>query len=602
MKIGLPAALLSALLAALLTALLLGRPLRAQETPPPLVARIYVEQGEQIAALAARYDVWEVAADGRSVIAWLDPADAAALAAGGLRVEVDTARSEALRQNLELLAAGNDATIRNFPCYRTLETTNAELRALASNHPTLARWVDIGDSWDKETPGGAPGHDLHALVVTNRSSAAPKFRFVVMGAIHARELATAETAARFAETLVAGYGIDPDITWLLDHGEAHIIPYANPDGRLFAEQGLFWRKNTHYNAACGPPSGSSYGYGIDLNRNSSFSWNECGDRGCSTDQACYPTYRGAAPASEPETQAIEGYLRATFPDLRAPALDAAAPITRSGLFISLHSYGELVLYPWGFTNQPTGNDAALRTLGEKFGYFTGYDVCQIGDSGIDDTCLYPVDGAVDDFAYGELGVPAYTFEMGTDFFQACSVYESEIVTNTLDALHYGFKAARLPYQTPAGPDAVGVTLTPTVVAPGGIVTLTVLLDDSRAFDLRAAHSASVTTPLSAGVVASATWSIDAPSWAAAGAVLSGTLTAEDGAFDSAAEPAAAAIDTTGWDEGRYLVFVEARDGAGNLGPPSAAFLIIGTPPPPVYTVYLPVGQPVRRQTPQDPFP
>ena len=97
--------------------------------------------------------------------------------------------------------------------------------------PTLATWTDVGDSWDKATPAGDPGYDINALVLTNQAVPGPKPKLMIISAIHAREYATAELATRFAELLVNNYGIDPDITWLLDYTELHLIPQANPDGR-----------------------------------------------------------------------------------------------------------------------------------------------------------------------------------------------------------------------------------------------------------------------------------------------------------------------------------------------------------------------------------
>ena len=65
------------------------------------------------------------------------------------------------------------------------------------------------------------------------------------------ELTTAELVMRFGEMLLAQYGMDPDVTWLLDHTELHIVPIANPDGRKRAEAGILWRKNTNLDdAAC----------------------------------------------------------------------------------------------------------------------------------------------------------------------------------------------------------------------------------------------------------------------------------------------------------------------------------------------------------------
>src|SRR5690606_38523878 len=129
---------------------------------------------------------------------------------------------------------------------------------------------------------------------------------------------------------------------------------------------------------------------------------------CSSDVACDLTYHGVGPASEPETQALESYMRTIFEDSRAEALDAAAPKTTRGLMISLHSFGEYVLYPWGWDRQPAPNAGGLQTLARKFGYYLDYTACQAGAPG----CFYQTDGTTDDWVYGELGVPGYTIEMG----------------------------------------------------------------------------------------------------------------------------------------------------------------------------------------------
>ena len=65
-----------------------------------------------------------------------------------------------------------------------------------------------------------PGYDLQVLRLTNSATPGPKPKLFVHGAIHAREYTTAELVTRFGEELVAGYGIDPDATWLLDHHDS----------------------------------------------------------------------------------------------------------------------------------------------------------------------------------------------------------------------------------------------------------------------------------------------------------------------------------------------------------------------------------------------
>lgn len=70
---------------------------------------------------------------------------------------------------------------------------------IASDHPGLARVVDIGDSWLKAQGGGSSGYDLRVLVLTSGAHPSPRPAFFLMGGIHAREYVTAETALRFAE-------------------------------------------------------------------------------------------------------------------------------------------------------------------------------------------------------------------------------------------------------------------------------------------------------------------------------------------------------------------------------------------------------------------
>ena len=196
------------------------------------------------------------------------------------------------------------------------------LDQLALDYPQLVKKVDIGDSWDKITAGGPAGDDMRVLVVTNKAVKGPKFHFMLMGAIHAREYVTAELALRFAELLLHRYGSDADATWLLDHGELDLLTFANPDGRRIAETGQLWRKNTHFDASCSV-SLPSRSYGIDLNRNSTFMWDGCEGFSCSSASSCAETYRGAAPGSEPEVQSIEAYIRSIFPDQRADSLQRA---------------------------------------------------------------------------------------------------------------------------------------------------------------------------------------------------------------------------------------------------------------------------------------
>lgn len=519
-------------------------------SPPveqPVVAWVFFADPADLNRLANELDVWEVHHQQGSLVAMLRPEQLRALLWAGYRVEIDEARTALLGQPIQSLS-GQTTGIPGFPCYRTLEEMYAELAQLAIDHTDLVAWSDIGDSWEKVI-GARPGYDLYALLLTNRATTGPKPKFLLMAAIHARELATAELAARFAEYLIANYGIHPDITWLLDYFEVHVLPMTNPDGREQAEAGEFWRKNTDNDDGC---VWFPY-YGTDLNRNSSFHW------GGGTSNPCFETYQGPSAASEPETQAIQDYVVGIFPDQRGPGDDDPAPDGATGVFITLHSYGELVLFPYGFRPVPSPNHAQLETLGRKFGYFTGYEVCQSGAPG----CMYATTGSTDDWAYGELGLAAFTFELGTDFFQDCPYFEQTIVPENFPALLYALKAAHQPYQTPAGPESLAVTITPTTTVAGELVTLTAVIDDTR-YDSNGWGNEPIQD------VVAARYTVDAPSWVTG--TLAYPMIPADGTFGTSVETVRVVVDTTNWAPGRHLLFVEGQDASGDWGVPTAVFL------------------------------
>ena len=533
----------------------------APQPPPVYLVRVYFNSLAERDQLASTLDAQETSTSGGYVTALVDDSQLAALRAAGKRVEIDQGRTALLNQPVQRLQ-GQAGGIPGFPCYRTVEETYASLAGLAVTYPNLASWLDVGDSWEKVTSGGAAGYDLNVLVLTNKSRPGPKPTFFLMAAIHAREYATAEIATRFAEYLATQYGHDPDVTWLLDDFQVVIMPQANPDGRKLAEAGIYQRKNLNNTngGACQDPGSIFDQYGTDLNRNSSFEWGGTG----SSNAPCDQVYRGPSQISEPETAAIQAEMAALFPDQRGPALTDTVPLTASGVFVTLHSYGEQDLFPWGFTSDPAPNQTSLQTLGRKFGFYNGYMVCQAPVQG----CLYTTSGTTDDWAYGELGVASYTFEVGTDFFESCDNFESTIWPANLPALLYAFKAARRPYQNPAGPETIQLTTTASPVNPGTLVTLMAMADDTR-------YASRGQGDEPAQNIVAARYSVDEPSWITATPTTS--MTAIDGLFNATTEGVRGAIDTTGWTPGNHLVFVESQDADGNWGVPSATFETINPP-------------------------
>jgi hypothetical protein len=487
---------------------------------------------------------------------YVTPRGRDAVEALGYRVETDRDKQAELDRFRSLdrdeWQASGEGGITGFPCYRTVDETYADLAALASDHPTLARLEDIGDSWRKANaqPGG---DDIFSLVIANQSSPHPQAPLVVMAAQHARELVTAETAMRFAEWLVDGYETDATARWLLDHREIHIIAIQNPDGRRQVEVGVsLWRKNANI-TFCPTGDLSSDWPGIDLNRNSAGEFH--GD--FSSSLACNQTFRGPSPSSEPETIAIESYLVSVFNDYRENMNDVI-PDTAEGLFHSIHSAGDQILFPWegsgfGVSNNAPNHDQ-LTWLGRKLGFYTDF---QVGRQ-----ILGPAGGTTVDFAHGELGIAAYTYEIGTTFFQSCSSFEGAIWPRVRDSLIYSAKAAARPYAAPAGPEVTA--LSAFYDESTGQLLVEGLGDDTR-FDRNGASEAPFNDPI--GPIASVIASLDVPP-ALAQDTFTLTLDGNGTVTGFAGIAAVGALDLGT----PRLLFAQATDSDGQTGVPSATWI------------------------------
>lgn len=253
--------------------------------------------------------------------------------------------------------------------YHTYAEMEAQLGALVATYPGLAEQSVIGTSIE--------GRNIYALKVSdNVGTDESEPEVLIAGNHHARELMSVDIPLRFAIYLLDNYGIDPDVTNAVDSREIYFVPMINPDGHVYVENNHagspngWWRKNRRLN-----PLGS---IGVDLNRNYSYQWGY-DNMGSSSDESS-PVYRGTGPFSEPETQAIRDFC-------------AARSFT---VGLSYHSYGELLLFPWGYYFGYTTDHEVFAKLGEALastnGYFSGNPAMG---------AIYLTNGDSDDWAYGD---------------------------------------------------------------------------------------------------------------------------------------------------------------------------------------------------------
>lgn len=266
-------------------------------------------------------------------------------------------------------------TIDGHSCFRNLKGMTESMFDLASEYPNLSSVSVIGESYLKITnsnnddyPLPQNGYDIYGMNITASDSlhqSSSKGKMLIISGVHPRELAPPELVMRFAESLVDGYNVDSDITWLLQSTEIHFIFHVNPDGRYVTEnyQDTFWRKNLNMDGKCS----SSDDGGVDINRNFDYQW---GDQDGASNEPCDSIYHGESPLSEPETQAVVKYAREIFPpEQRERSLPLGEDIV--GVFVDVHAPGGFVFYPWGHKDAKAPDDPALQALGRKVNFFNG---------------------------------------------------------------------------------------------------------------------------------------------------------------------------------------------------------------------------------------
>lgn len=544
-----------------------------ENTPSsPVVVHIYYTDRPNLDYLARELDVWEIHKKESYIVTLVRPDQYASLTRQGYRLEIDAEETNKINAPTAALDPryyyfdsyvpnSNGRYIVNF-----LQETNAA-------YPTLTELVDVGDAW--QTSHGGYHRDMWVLRITNEDPAfgpvSSKPPFFLFANIHAREVATPEMGIRYIKYLLegyngeGGYNVDADATWLVNYNVVYVMLASNPDGRIPDELDInaYRRKNMDNDDGCS----AADSWGVDVNRNSSFLWGCCGG---SSGNACDETYRGPARGSEPETQAFQNYIASVIPDQNGPNNDTtiapASAITTTGVFLSLHSYSDVVLWPWDLTGYPAApNYAQMESIGRKMAYYNGYSP--------DGSIGYSVDGSTDQWVYGKLGVASFTIEMGSqsgtcgDFFPAYGCMDGidgtgrSFWAENKPAFLYLHKIADTPYRTAYGPDAGSLFSIPGVASPGQSVQLLATVADHR-------YGTDLLQPVNA-----AEYFIGGPGTDGTGTAMSPA----DGAWGETSEDVQATFDTTGLASGKHLVLIHGRNSNGQWGPFTAMFLYIAEP-------------------------
>ena len=112
-----------------------------------VVVRAYYDNMDMASEVNRWIDPWEINRDEGYLVVDVDQRGISRLESAGFIVEVDDDLT-AMVCEPRLPLKGQKAGINGLPCYRTVDETFADVERLVSNHPDLAEWIDIGDSWE----------------------------------------------------------------------------------------------------------------------------------------------------------------------------------------------------------------------------------------------------------------------------------------------------------------------------------------------------------------------------------------------------------------------------------------------------------------------
>ncbi len=274
----------------------------------------------------------------------------------------------------QILQRGNkitSATTQGFELgsmggFYTYEEIFIQINKLTTNNPFFVLSDTIGYSWENRP--------LIAYCFGSKDTTKPELLITALH--HSREPATITSLLFFLKSLFEkAKNEDEEALYLLNNRRIWIIPVLNPDGYFYNQMrypkgGGLWRKNRR-------PINST-DTGVDLNRNyGPYEFWNANNNGSSTNPK-NETYRGPAPFSEPELQALRNFcLRRNFQ-----------------LAFNLHTYGGMLIYPYSALSTETPDSSWYRSFGmyiqQLNSYYFGTDRQTVG---------YPTRGSSDDWFY-----------------------------------------------------------------------------------------------------------------------------------------------------------------------------------------------------------
>lgn len=273
----------------------------------------------------------------------------------------------------------NTANLKSLPNgYSSLQQIIDKMQEVAQSHPEIAKLIDLTTAYDMPTT--FEGRHMYILKISdNVNEEEDEPDLLIVSNHHAREVITPVIAQYAIDQFTDNYGINAEITDLVDNYEIWIAPTWNPDGYnyMFTTDDM-WRKNRRI---------GQYGIGVDQNRNYPHLWNS--SHSGSMDMSSN-IYKGPSAGSEPETQ----------------TMIALSEDQRFEKVMDFHSSGRQVL--WGYYEPTHPFDNYLSTQAYLLAINSSYE-------GFSNTKRPSADGEHYQWQLGKTGSHAFLIETHTQF-------------------------------------------------------------------------------------------------------------------------------------------------------------------------------------------
>uniref|UniRef100_A0A3Q0STA8 Carboxypeptidase O n=1 Tax=Amphilophus citrinellus TaxID=61819 RepID=A0A3Q0STA8_AMPCI len=265
--------------------------------------------------------------------------------------------------------------------YHPMSEITSWMEQLVKDHPDVVTIVKYGKTYENK--------DISLLKIGLNTGKEKKAIWMDCG-IHAREWIAPAFCQYFVRQILQTYKTDAKMEAMVKNMDFYVTPVLNIDGYIYSwasNTTRLWRKNRS-------PGPSDCGCnGTDLNRNFDANWGTVGV----SFNCCSQTYPGSKPMSEPEARSVADFLGSRKDSFLC--------------FLTIHSYGQLLLVPYGHPNYTAPNydelmmvglgaaEAIWKVHGKNYTVGTSPDV------------LYANSGSSRDWARLQ-GIPlTYTFEL-----------------------------------------------------------------------------------------------------------------------------------------------------------------------------------------------